>query len=85
MLFRSGVVTKLRKQNGMFVLFLILGTAVNYTVGVLMFCILMKASVWTGFTACVLPFLPTAVIKAAAASILGLKLHVRLGEALQWT
>ena len=85
MAYLIGVGTKLRKQKGMFLLFLILGTAANYAVGVLMFCILMKASVWTGFTACVLPFLPTAVVKAAAASILGLKLHVRLGEVLQWT
>ncbi|MDE7068493.1 MAG: biotin transporter BioY, partial [Schaedlerella arabinosiphila] len=73
------------KQKGMFLLFLIFGTAANYAVGVLMFCILMKASFWTGFTACVLPFLPTAVIKAAAASVLGLKLQVRLGEVMQWT
>ncbi len=80
MAYLIGVGTKLRKQKGMFLLFLILGTAANYAVGVL-----MKASVWTGFTACVLPFLPTAVIKAAAASILGLKLDVRLGEVLQWT
>ena len=85
MAYLIGVGTKLRKQKGMFLLFLIFGTAANYAVGVLMFCILMKASFWTGFTACVLPFLPTAVIKAAAASVLGLKLQVRLGEVMQWT
>lgn len=85
MAYLIGVGTKLRKQKGMFLLFLILGTVVNYTVGVLMFCIIMKASVWTGITACVLPFIPTAIIKAAVASILGLKLQVRLGAALQWT
>lgn len=85
MAYLIGVGTKLRKQKGMFLLFLILGTVVNYTVGVLMFCIIMKASVWTGITACVLPFIPTAIIKAAVASILGLKLQVRLGVALQWT
>ena len=85
MAFLIGIGVKLRKQKGMFVLFLILGTAVNYVVGVLMFCIILKASVWNGIAACVLPFLPTAIIKAAAASILGLKLQVRLGAALQWT
>lgn len=85
MAYLIGAGTKLRKHKGMFLLFLILGTAANYAVGVLMFCVLMKTSVWTGFTACVLPFLPTAVIKAAAASILGLKLQARLGEVLQWT
>ena len=75
----------MRKQKGMFLLFLILGTTANYAIGVLMFCILMKASIWTGITACVLPFIPTAIIKAAVASILGLKLQVRLEAALQWT
>lgn len=85
MAYLIGVGTKLRKQKGMFLLFLILGTAANYAIGVAMFCVLMKASVWTGFTACVLPFIPTAIIKAAVASVLGLKLQVRLGAALQWT
>lgn len=85
MAYLIGVGTKMRKQKGMFVLFLILGTAANYAAGVAMFCLIMKASVWTGITACVLPFIPTAIIKAAAASILGLKLQIRLGAALQWT
>lgn len=85
MAYLIGVGTSRRKQKGMFLLFLVLGTVANYAVGVAMFCILMKASVWTGVTACVLPFIPTAIIKAALASVLGLKLQVRLGAALQWT
>lgn len=85
MAYLIGIGTKMRKQKGMFLLFLILGTTANYAIGVLMFCILMKASIWTGITACVLPFIPTAIIKAAVASILGLKLQVRLEAALQWT
>ncbi len=85
MAFLIGTGVKLRKQKGMFLLFLVLGTASNYIVGVAMFCIIMKASVWTGITACILPFIPTAIIKAAAASVLGLKIQTRLGAALQWT
>ena len=85
MAYLIGIGTKMRRQKGMFLLFLILGTAANYAIGVLMFCILMKASIWTGITACVLPFIPTAIIKAAVASRLGLKLQVRLEAALQWT
>ena len=85
MAYLIGIGTKMRRQKGVFLLFLILGTAANYAIGVLMFCILMKASIWTGITACVLPFIPTAIIKAAVASILGLKLQVRLEAALQWT
>ncbi len=85
MAYLIGIGASRRKQKGMFLLFLVLGTAANYAAGVAMFCILMKASVWTGITACVLPFIPTAIIKAALASALGLKLQVRLGAALQWT
>ena len=85
MAFLIGMGMKLRKQKGIFLLFLILGTLSNYVVGVAMFCIVMKASVWTGISACVLPFIPAAVIKAAAASVLGLKIQTRLGAALQWT
>lgn len=82
MAFLIGTGVKLRKKKGMFLLFLVLGTVSNYAVGVAMFCIVMKASVWTGISACVLPFVPTAVIKAAAASILGLKIQTRLNHAL---
>lgn len=73
-----------RKKKGMFVLMLILGTVLNYVVGVAMFCIIMNSSVMTGITACVLPFIPTAIIKAVVAALLGLQIRSRLGAALQW-
>ena len=63
---------------------LVLGTISNYVVGVIMYCILMKASVITGFTACVLPFIPTAIIKAVLAAVLGLQIHKRLAKSLNW-
>lgn len=58
---------------------LIAGTLVNYVVGVVMFCILMNSSVITAITACVLPFIPTAIIKAVLAAVIGLKIRGRLG------
>ena len=73
-----------RKKKGMFVLMLILGTVLNYVVGVAMFCIIMNSSVMTGITACVLPFIPTAIIKAVVAALSGLQIRSRLGAALQW-
>ena len=85
MAYLIGVGVKLKKKKGMFLLFLILGTVSNYIVGVVMFCIVTQSSVMTGITACVLPFIPTAIIKAAVASVLGLQIHRRLGVALQWT
>lgn len=69
---------ELHEKKGYFVFMLILGTVSNYVVGVAMFCILMKASIATGFTACVLPFIPTAIIKAVLAAVLGLQIQKRL-------
>ena len=57
--------------KGAFVVALVAGTVVNYVVGVVMFCLLTHSSVMVGITACVLPFIPTAIIKAVLASIIG--------------
>lgn len=48
------------------------GTIINYIVGVLWFCFAMDSSVKVAFNACVLPFIPTAIIKAILAVIIGL-------------
>ncbi|WP_251392392.1 biotin transporter BioY [Mediterraneibacter agrestimuris] len=74
---------ELRKKKGMFTLLLIVGTVSNYVVGVAMYCVVMESTVWTAVTACVLPFIPTAVIKAILAAALGLRLRDRLGSVLQ--
>lgn len=72
-------VDKCKDIKGGFIICLIAGTAINYAIGVLMFCLLMDSTVMTAFTACVLPFIPTAIIKAVLASIIGLKIRTRLG------
>ena len=64
--------------RGAFVVGLILGTVVNYVVGVAMFCLLTNSSVMVGFTACVLPFIPTAIIKAILAFVIGFAIRKRL-------
>lgn len=64
--------------KGAFVVFLILGTVANYVVGVAMFCGLTHSSVAVGFTACVLPFIPTAIIKAILAAEVGFVIRKRL-------
>lgn len=64
--------------KGAFIVFLIVGTVVNYVIGVAMFCVLTKSSVVTGITACVLPFIPTAIIKAVLASYVGFLIRKRL-------
>lgn len=64
--------------KGAFVVGLIAGTVVNYIVGIVMFCILTQSSVAVGFTACVLPFIPTAIIKAILAALIGFPIRKRL-------
>ena len=64
--------------KGAFVIGLIAGTVVNYIVGIAMFCILTQSSVAVGFTACVLPFIPTAIIKAILATLIGFPIRKRL-------
>lgn len=64
--------------KGAFVVFLILGTVVNYVVGVAMFVVVAHSTVAVGISACVLPFIPTAIIKAVLASWLGLSLRKRI-------
>ena len=50
--------------KGCFTFCLILGTCINYLFGVVMFCIIMHSTVWVALTACVLPFIPTAILKS---------------------
>lgn len=70
-----------KKFKGAFVVALVLGTVVNYVVGVAMFCILTSSPVSAGISACVLPFIPTAIIKAILASVIGFELRKRLTKA----
>ena len=67
-----------KKQKGMFPTMLILGTAANFMIGALFFMFVMDSSLPGAFAACVLPYFPWAVLKAAGAAVLGLKLRKRL-------
>ena len=82
MAYLIGLGVELKKKE-LFVLFLVLGTVSNYVIGVILFCVVTQSPVATGITACVLPFIPTAIIKAVVASLLGLELRKRLGMVLQ--
>lgn len=75
-------VDKFKDVKGGFVICIITGTILNYVVGVIMFCLLTGSSVTVGVTACVIPFIPTAIIKAVAAAIIGLQIRKRLVNVL---
>ena len=64
--------------RGAYVLALIVGTIANYVVGTAMFCVLMNSSIAAGVTACVLPFIPTAIIKAVLATVIGFLVRKRI-------
>ena len=54
-----------KKKKGVFTGMLFLGTGVNFLAGALFFSFIMKSTLTTAFTACVLPFLPLAIVKGA--------------------
>ena len=75
-------VERFKNVRGGFILCIVAGTFINYVIGVLLFCLIMDSTVTAAITACVLPFIPTAVLKAILASVIGLKIRGRLGVLL---
>jgi biotin transport system substrate-specific component len=56
---------------------LLAGTLVNYVFGMIMFSAVTGYSLYASFNACVLPFIPTTIIKMAAAGVIGVKIGKR--------
>jgi len=56
---------------------LLIGAAVNFAGGALMFCLITKQSIWAALIACVFPFIPTTVIKMIFAGLIGVRLRAR--------
>ena len=56
----------------------VVGTVVNYIVGVILFVIVAHSTVSVAVSACVLPFIPTAIIKAVLACAIGLNIRKRI-------
>lgn len=55
-----------------------MGVIINYLCGMIYFTIVMSSDIKTAFIACVLPFIPTAVIKVVLTAVLGKKLKTAL-------
>lgn len=71
-----------KKNKALLIAGVIAGTVVNYVFGILWFCFITKSSFMTGFTACVLPFVPTAIIKAVLAVAIGLPIRQKVVPAI---
>ncbi|MDR3281287.1 MAG: biotin transporter BioY [Synergistaceae bacterium] len=54
------------------------GTVVNYIVGMIFFTAVTGKGLDIAFTACVLPFIPTSIVKAVAAGVVGIKIKERV-------
>ncbi|MDR3332281.1 MAG: biotin transporter BioY [Synergistaceae bacterium] len=59
------------------VLGLLAGTVVNYICGMIMFSTITGQGLLVAFNACVLPFIPTTVVKIIAACVIGIKIRKR--------
>ena len=62
------------------VLGLVMGTVVNYICGMVMFSLITDNSLQIAFFACVLPFIPTAIIKVVLAGVLGVSVKKVLAK-----
>lgn len=83
MAYVSGLAVEQNKK-WKFVTLLIVAVILNYVVGTIFFCVVMKATVMTALMACVVPFIPTAIIKLIVAAMAGLIIRKRLGERILW-
>ena len=64
------------------VICLLIGATINYVFGTIWFMIFSKSSFITGFTACVLPFIPTSVLKIILVAVVAPQLKKRLSSIL---
>lgn len=60
--------------DAVFWLLLLLGTIVNYAIGTAMFCLSTGSTLGAGLSACVVPFIPTTIVKTIIGGVLGLRI-----------
>ena len=65
----------IKKNPILFWGFITIGTIVNYVFGTFVFCLSTGATPASGIAACVIPFIPTTVVKLVLAGILGRRLR----------
>ncbi len=57
---------------------LVTGTVINYLCGMFYFSLVLSSSLATAFFACVLPFIPTSLVKIALTAVLGKSIKTAL-------
>ena len=81
MAFISGLGSKKSVKSPLLWLWLILGAAANYVVGTVWFMAVANSSVYAALAACVIPFIPTAILKIILAGFFGTMLRGILTKA----
>ncbi|MBR1635997.1 MAG: biotin transporter BioY [Lachnospiraceae bacterium] len=77
----AGFAANKSTKSPMLWLWLVLGAAVNYAVGTVWFMLVAGTGLQTALAACVLPFIPTAVLKIILSGMLGTMLRGVLRKA----
>ncbi len=75
MAFLAGFAVKKSIKSPLLWLWLVLGAVVNYVIGTVWFMIVAGSSLPAALTACVIPFIPTAIIKIILSGIFGTTLR----------
>lgn len=83
MAFVSGLAVE-QNRKWKFAVLLVVAAVLNYAIGVVMFMAIMKSTVGAALMACVVPFIPTAIIKLIVAGTGGLVIRKRMGEPVLW-
>lgn len=72
--FCAGIASQKKNKFSIF-MWLLTGSVLNFFVGMLYFSLMTSNSLWIAFTACVLPFIPTTLIKIGFIMLVGKKLQ----------
>ncbi len=75
MAFLAGLGFKKSVKSPMLWFWLVLGAVANYVVGTVWFMVVAQSSLYAALTACVIPFIPTAIIKILLTGFLGTMLR----------
>jgi len=81
MAFLSGLGANKSVKSPLLWLWLIIGAAANYAVGTVWFMVIADSSLYAALAACVIPFIPTAILKIILAGFFGTMLRGVLRKA----
>lgn len=67
-------------KKGLYISLLIIGNILNYSIAVFVYHMIMSVSIPTALFTCVVPFVPSTIISAVLASVIGFNIKKRLSS-----